>query len=170
MTEMTASHDHLLEVLDGLSEEQLNFKADPTSWSIAECTEHIALSETTIFGMIESALETPAKSSKRADVTLTDEQILEMVPDRSKKMKTSEAFEPSGKFGSHEATINAFKTKRVDHIKYVATTEDALRSHFAETPLGTIDAYQVLLFMSAHTERHILQIEEVLANEDFPEE
>ncbi|GHC62666.1 DinB family protein [Ulvibacter litoralis] len=170
MTEMTATHDHLEEVLDGLSEEQLNYKSDPNSWSIAECTEHIAISETNIFNMLTEALKSPADPSKKAAVKLTDEQILEMVVDRSKKMKTSEAFEPSGKFGSHDAAVAEFKAKRIDHIKYVATTEDNLRDHFAETPLGTVDAYQILLFMSAHTERHVLQMEEILANEDFPEE
>lgn len=170
MTEMTATHDHLLEALDGLSEEQLHFKPDPTSWSIAECTEHIAISETNIFSMIAGALKTPADPSKKAEVKFTDEQILKMVSDRTEKVKTSQAFEPSGKYGSHDATLKAFKTERIDHIKYIATTEDALRDHFTETPLGTMDAYQILLFMSAHTERHILQIEEVMANEEFPEE
>jgi hypothetical protein len=39
-----------------------------------------------------------------------------------------------------------------------------------ELPFGTIDAYQGILFMSAHTERHVRQIEEIMDDENFPEE
>jgi hypothetical protein len=31
-----------------------------------------------------------------------------------------------------------------------------------------VDAYQILLFMSAHTERHVRQIEEIVVHENFP--
>lgn len=168
MTEMTTSHDKLLATLDGLSEEQLNYKSTPDSWSIAECTEHIAISENNIFGMLQGTLKAPADASRRGEVKMTDEEILKMIADRSEKVKTQEAFEPTGKFGSHDATVKAFKSKRKSNIKYVATTEDDLRNHYAELPFGIIDSYQVLLFMSAHTERHIAQIEEVMADAKFP--
>lgn len=170
ISEMTKTNDHLVSALGGLSEDQLHFKASPQSWSIAECVEHIALSENNIFGMLQGTLATEADPSKRDEVKLTDEQILKMIVDRTNKVKTSEAFEPSGKFGSHEETLKSFITKRGENISYVKTTDDDLRNHYAELPFGTIDAYQVLLFMSAHTERHILQIEEVMEDENFPEE
>ncbi len=50
----------------------------------------------------------------------------------------------------------------------MATTEDDLRNHYAKFPFGVMDSYQVLLFMSAHTERHIYQIEEVKADPNLP--
>ncbi len=168
LAEMTTTHDHLLNTIKGLSEAQLNFKSSPDSWSIAECTEHIAISEGNIFGMIETALKTPANASRRSEVKMSDEQILAMIVDRSNKVKTSEAFEPSGKYGSHKATVDAFKAKRKSNMKFVASTEADLRNHYAELPFGTMDAYQILLFMSAHTERHVRQIEEVMANANFP--
>jgi hypothetical protein len=170
MTELTTSHDKLLSDLDGLSEEQLNYKSSPDSWSIAECTEHIAISENNIFGMLKGTLKTPADPSRRGEVKMGDEQILKMIADRSKKLKTQEVMEPTGKFGSHAATVKEFKTKRKASIQYIATTQDDLRNHYAEMPFGVMDAYQVLLFMSAHTDRHIAQIEEIMEDEDFPEE
>ncbi len=42
-----------------------------------------------------------------------------------------------------------------------------LRNHYAKSPVGTIDGLQILLFMSGHTERHVKQMEEVMAHEDF---
>jgi hypothetical protein len=93
-----------------------------------------------------------------------------MTEDRSQKVKTGEAFEPSGKYGSLEETVEEFKAKRKDHIEYVQNTQDDLRNRYQELPFGTVDAYQILLFMSGHTERHVQQMEEVMDDMDFPEE
>lgn len=166
--EMTKTQNHLLASLEGLSEAQLNFKSTPESWSIAECTEHIALSEYNIFGMLQGALAEEANPARREEVKMSNEQLLMIITDRSNKVKTFAAFEPSGKFGSVANSLAEFEKLRKEHIVYVNTTDDDLRNHFMELPFGTIDAYQILLFMSGHTERHVLQIEEVMAHEDFP--
>ncbi|MGB5821844.1 MAG: DinB family protein [Saonia sp.] len=168
--EMTRTHDHLLKVVEGLSEEQLSFKADPNSWSIAECVEHLAISENAFDQMLSGALQTPADTTKRSEVKMSDEQLLGIIVDRSNKVKTSEAFEPSGKFGSNKETITAFVTKRKEHIEYVKSTADDLRNHYGQLPFGTIDGYQIMLFMSGHTERHVKQMEEIMSNENFPSE
>jgi hypothetical protein len=168
IAEMTKTHDHFMSALQGLSQEQLDFKSDDTSWSIAECAEHIALSEEMIYGMFQGALETTPDASRRSEVKTSDEALIAMIADRSQKVKTSEAFEPSSKFGSHEATVEAFSSKRKMHMDYVKTTEEDLRNRYQQLPFGTIDAFQVLLFMSGHTERHVLQMEEVKSNPNFP--
>ena len=90
-----------------------------------------------------------------------------IITSRDQKVKTSEAFEPSGKFGSHVETVKAFVDKRGEHIEYLKTTEDDLRNHYGKLPFGTIDGLQILLFMSGHTERHVAQMEEVMAHTDF---
>tara|TARA_R110002096_G_scaffold106507_7_gene233992 strand:- start:41 stop:646 length:606 start_codon:yes stop_codon:yes gene_type:complete len=168
--EMTKSHDHFLNAIQGLNEEQLNYKATDDSWSIAECAEHIAISENMIFGLLQGTLANEADPSKRSEVKVSDEGLIAMIEDRSNKVKTSEAFEPSGKYGSFEETVEEFKSKRKEHIEYVKSTQDDLRNRYQQLPFGTVDAYQILLFMSGHTERHIKQMEEVMDDEDFPME
>ncbi|WP_411029101.1 DinB family protein [Spongiimicrobium sp. 3-5] len=168
--EMSKTQDHLLSTVAGLSEVQLSFKPDSTAWSISECVEHLAISENAFDQMLQGSLQAPADPAKRNEVKMTDEQLLGIITDRSKKVKTRESFEPTGKFGSHEETLKAFTAKRAEHIEYVKSTEDELRYHYGQLPFGTIDAYQVLLFMSGHTERHIKQMEEVKAHENFPSE
>jgi uncharacterized damage-inducible protein DinB len=170
MDHLSQTRDNLLSIIEGLSEEQLTYKANPESWSIAECVEHIAISENNIIEMVSGAVQVTADASKRSEVTISDEQLLGMITDRSNKVKTSEAFEPSGKFGSYEETLEAFTSKRQENIDYIQNTEDDLRNHYAQLPMGTVDAYQVVLFMSGHTERHTKQIEEVMANPGFPGE
>ena len=168
ITEMNNSSDHLLKAIKGLSAAQLNYKSGEGSWSVAECTEHIAISENNIFGMLEGALKTAADPSKRADVKVSDEALMAMIVDRTNKVKTQESFEPSGKFGTHEKTVSAFLEKRKANIKFVKETQEDLRNRYQQLPFGTIDAFQILLFMSAHTERHVRQIEEIMAGEGFP--
>jgi hypothetical protein len=167
---LSKTRDNMLSILEGLTEEQLNYKTSPDSWSIAECVEHIAISENNIMEMASGAVQVTADASKKSEVTISDEQLLGMITDRSNKVKTSEAFEPSGKFGSYEETLEAFTNKRQENIDYIQDTEDDLRNHYAQLPMGTVDAYQVILFMSGHTERHTKQIEEVMADPGFPGE
>ncbi|WP_297704655.1 DinB family protein [uncultured Eudoraea sp.] len=168
--ELTKTQAHMLESLNGLSEEQLNFKSSPESWSIAECVEHLAISENAFDQMLQESLKTPADPSKRADVKMTDKELMAMIRNRDTKIKTSEPFEPSGKFGSYEESLKTFQSKRVEHIVYMETTEDDLRNHYAQLPFGTVDAFQILMFMSGHTERHVKQMEEVKADNNFPKE
>ncbi len=170
VTELTKTKNRLTSTIAGLSEAQLNFKSASESWSVAECVEHLAISETMIDGMLQGALKVAADPSKRDSVQLSDEKMMAMISSRDQKVKTSEAFEPSGKFGSLEETVKEFTDKRDAHITYVKDTEDDLRNHYAKSPIGTLDGLQVLLFISAHTERHVAQMEEVKAHTDFPRE
>ncbi|MEB8328474.1 DinB family protein [Flavobacteriaceae bacterium KMM 6897] len=170
ISELSRTQEMVQETVKNLSVEQLNFKSSPESWSIAEGVEHLAISENSFSEMFNGSLQTPADPSKRDEVKLSDEELSAIITDRSNKVKTPQPFEPSGKFGSHEETLKAFNSKRTEHLSYVENSEDDLRNHFGQLPFGTVDAYQILLFMSGHTERHVKQMEEVLADEDFPME
>ena len=158
----------ILKRVSGLSPEQLNFKPDTASWSVAECVEHIAISETNMFGFMQASLKKPADPSKRNENKISEDDLVKMVTDRSTKRPTSEAFKPSGKFGSYEATLQEFQTKRANSINYIKTTADDLRNHYYEFPFGTLDAYQVIVFMAGHSKRHTDQIEEIMKNVNFP--
>ncbi len=167
-TELKKTQKRLLSTIKGLSKAQLNFKSSPESWSIAECVEHLAIAENNIFGMLTAALKTPADPSRRSEVKVADEKLLAMIADRTNKAQAPAPFQPSGKFGSYKATVKEFKTKRAAHIKYIKKTKDDLRNRYQQFPFGTIDGLQIVLFMSGHTERHIQQIEEVMAHNNFP--
>lgn len=167
---LTETRDHMLTVLDGLSEEQLNFKPEEGVWSIAEVAEHIAISEATFGGLVHKSVADGPNPALKDSLVFKDDQIMPMITDRSNKVKTSEAFEPSGKFGSFEATVQAFLDKRNELIDYVKTTDDDLRNRYnSNLPFGTVDALQLIIFNAAHTERHVLQMEEVMTDENFPE-
>jgi hypothetical protein len=53
----------------------------------------------------------------------------------------------------------------------VRDTQDDLRGHFFDHPvLKTLDTYQWILLLSAHSQRHTAQLNEVKANPNFPKE
>jgi hypothetical protein len=170
MSALHASRKLFLDSVAGLSDAQLNFRPAPEKWSIAEVAEHVALSEQFIFQAVEGALKSPARE-KMADPGKMDEKVLAGVSDRSVKAKAPEPLRPQNKFKSSADAIAAFQSLRDTHIKYLSVTQDALREHFRKNSgLGDLDAYQWLLLMSAHTERHVAQINEVKASPDFPKQ
>lgn len=167
---LTETRDHMSKVLDGLTEEQLNFKPEEEAWSIAECAEHLAISENAFGGLIQKTVAAGPNPALKDSLKFKDDQLMGMIVDRSNRVKTSEPFEPSGKFGSHEATVKAFIDKRNEHIAYIGSTEDDLRNRFnSDLPFGTIDGLQLIIFTAGHTERHVKQMEEIMANKLFPQ-
>lgn len=156
----------LADEIKGLSETQLNWKPSDSVWSAAGCVEHIAISEKNLFDWYSGIMKAPATPERRSEVKMADDQIKAMLTNRSFKVKTREGFYPTGMSASQALAL--FNERREALIKYMSDTKEDLRNHIAETPLGVVDAYQLLLFLSAHTKRHTLQIAELKAHPDFP--
>jgi predicted DNA-binding protein YlxM (UPF0122 family) len=167
---LQATHDAFLKSIAGLSENQWKFKPAPDRWSVAEVAEHIAVSESTIFGMVQGkVMAAPATPEKRTEIKVTDQQILTMVPDRSHKAQAPEFLKPTSRWATEAELTKAFEQSRQATMDYVRTTNDDLRDHLGPHPLlGPLDAYQWILLISAHSERHTKQIEEVKADPNFP--
>ena len=166
---MEQTRDAILQDVKGLTPAQLNFKADSTRWSVAQCVEHIALAENGIMMGIQMGLQSPADPSKRDSVKLTDQQVMNFLTDRSRKFQAPEMLKPDGKFGSYQAALDSFIERRNRNIQYVTTTQDDLRDHYFIIPgIAYLDDYQAVLFLTAHSKRHTLQLEEVKANPAFP--
>ena len=165
---LKASQKAVVKAVKGLSDAQLNYKPDSDTWSIAECLEHITISEGALTALRQETLKSNPDPNLKANLPLPDEQVVSIISDRSQKVKTRSELEPSNSFGGTDGTLAAFKKKRKASIKYIKSTDDDLRSHFYEFPFGKVDAYQIILFMSGHTVRHVKQIKEVKNSGGFP--
>jgi len=166
---MEQTRDALVSDVKGLSPEQLNFKADSTRWSVAQCVEHIALAEEGLTTVIKMNLKSPADPSKRDSLKYTDQQIIDFLTNRTQKFQAPEMLRPTGKFSSFQAALDSFIVRRNKNIEFIKTTQEDLRNHIWVTPgFGMIDDYQAVLFMVAHSRRHTLQLEEVKASPGFP--
>jgi DinB superfamily len=166
---MVSTRDTILLDVRGLSAAQLNFKADSTRWSVAQCVEHIALAEAALTMAYQQALNSAADPSKRDSIKYSDQQIIHFLTDRSRKFQAPEMLKPVGSFGSFQASLDSFVARRNRNIEFIKTTQADLRDHCSSFPgVGMVDDYQVVLFMVSHSKRHTLQLEEVKANPNFP--
>jgi len=153
----------------GLSEAQWNFKSAPERWSVAQVVEHIAAAEDLLRGTItEKVMVAPAVPDR--DVKHIDEMVVTMVTDRSHKADAPEPLRPVNRFGSPADALKHFVESRMQTEDFLKKTPD-LRAHAVDSPLGAkLDAYEWVLFIAAHSERHTKQINEVKADPNFPKQ
>jgi hypothetical protein len=171
MSDFHATRKVFLDSVAGLSDAQWNFKPSAERWSIAECAEHIAVAEDVIFEMVQKMITSPAEPEKKEKVRGKDEAVLRMVRDRSSKFQAPEFLAPKRRWPDREALVAHFKHSRDRNIAYLQTTQDDLRSHFLDHPaMKTLDAYQWMLLISAHSERHTSQINEVKTDPNYPKQ
>jgi DinB superfamily len=161
--ELERTQAKLLASVEGLSEAQWNYKPAPDRWSVAETFEHITTAEPFIRAMVAKSLETPAKEGSKKD-----EMVLTGVVDRSKKFKAPEPLQPAHKFASAADAVAAYKKERAETIKLAGSEADFRAQGSDHFIFGPLDSHGWGLFLSAHSERHTLQIEEVKASEGFP--
>lgn len=171
LTELKDTKNDVLQSVKGLSEAQLNFKASPDRWSIKECFYHITLSEKALWNQLIASMAESPKPEQRGEIKVTDEDIVKMVEDRSQKGQTVDLLKPSqANWKNLTEAMAAFKAARAEHIKYAKSTTEDLRNHIIQLPFGKVDAYQFILFVSAHSNRHMQQINEIKADPGFPKD
>jgi hypothetical protein len=166
ISHLHATRKMLLDSIAGLSQAQWTFKPAPDRWSVAECAEHVVLTDEQIFGRLRRILQSPGAAS--GATREQDEQLYRSMLDRSRKFKNDEPTQPTGRWATIAALASSFREERDRTIEYVRTTEENLRVRAAESQSGSRDAYQLLVVMAAHTERHVAQIDEVKADPNFP--
>src|SRR5438477_3699946 len=161
------NRDGVIAATKGLSDGQMKFKPAPDRWSVAETLEHIALAEDFLYqNVTDKIMKSPAGAADR-DTAKADAMVLAMIPDRSHKAQAPPPLVPTGRWSPSE-TLAHFQKSRTQTIAFLQTTPD-LREHVAESPLGQpLDAYEWLLFVAAHSDRHTKQILEVKADPNFP--
>jgi hypothetical protein len=161
----------LIKTVDGLTPTQLSFKADPSRWSVEDCVKHIAMAEMGIWKTVQDGLSQPPNPEKRADIKMTDEQLVKAIQDRSSKFQAPEPLQPQNTpFKSVTEALTSFKENRGKVIAYIDDTQEDMRNHVINFPVGMMDAYQLILLMSAHSNRHTQQIKEVIADPNFPKQ
>src|ERR1700730_3057998 len=164
---LETTRKNIEEATRGLSDAQWNFKSAPDRWSVAECVEHIAATEDRLQGMvIAQVMKAPGAPDR--DVAKVDTMVMTMIPDRSHKAQAPEELKPTNRFGGPDGSLRHFEETRTKTEDLLKNTPD-LRAHAVDSPMGVkLGAYEWILFMGAHSERHTKQILEVKADPNFP--
>lgn len=168
--QLETSKKTVLATIEGLNDAQWRFKPAPNVWSVAQCAEHIVLAEDYLFGASQMVLKSPAVPRAENSNAEFDKRLVAGVEDRSHKVTAPEPITPSaeGKFANPADAAREFIARRDKTIAYVKATQDDLRVHLVDSPLGKIDDYQFLLLLSSHSIRHSLQMKEVQGNASYP--
>ena len=166
---LETTQKNIVDATRGLSEAQWNFKPSVFKWSVAQVMEHIAASEDLLRQIAEGQIKQAPPVPDR-DLKKTDDRVLEVIPDRSKKFQAPEQLRPRNQFGTPQAALKHFLDSRAITVELLKKTPD-LRAHVVDSGLlGKIDAYERILFIGAHSERHTRQLLEVKADPKFPKQ
>lgn len=153
----------------GFTEAQWRFKPSPEQWSAAECVEHIVVVEQSLLRTLQRLAAGPSGTEAvLASTRGKDEIILRAVPTRRGKAQAPERAQPANRWPDVATLIASFVETRDQTILYVRSTDAPLRtiSH-PHMVFGPLDGYQWLLFLGAHSERHLKQLLEGTAAPGF---
>lgn len=162
------TRDGVLAATRSLSPAQLNFKPAPDRWSVAEVAEHLAATEGFLMNLVLTQVMTAPARAEATDVKAIDEFVLKAIPDRTTKLKAPEPLVPTNRFNTPADSLKQFTEGRAKTRAFLTETKE-LRDHALDSPLGQkLDAYQWVLFIAAHSDRHTKQMLEVKADPNFP--
>ena len=151
----------------GLNKTQLDFKPAPDKWSIRQCIEHLVITEKNTSEIAVQNLQQPSEPSRRNEIAIKDEDIIQAITRHF--VKPSKEKTPTGSLKTNSRYVEEFRSLREKNINFLKTTTADLRNHFIEYPtVGTMDNYQLLLMLAAHTRQYIVLINEIKANPRFP--
>lgn len=142
-------------------------RAAPDSWSVAETVEHLAIFEegmSKLFNIILTKAE--AGGMRRAEGQPFRPVSLEQVAERSRQEKYTapEIVRPRGETSVSESlarlrrsrdSINALRP-RIEELDLASMT-------YPHPAFGPLDFYQWLVMIGLHEDRHLRQIETILA-------
>ena len=161
---LDASRARLRQALAASSQEQLNRRPVDGGWTALECAEHLVLTEQALGKVVRDMLGGTPDPALPLQLRGRDGAVVAAMSDRSQKRKTFDFLMPNGAYATGPAVLDAFLARRADTMDLVRSSKDAVH-HFAAPleGLGVLDAYQWLLLIAAHTDRHIEQIGETIS-------
>lgn len=128
-----------------------------------DCVEHVAGAENFMLGLLKG----PSRP-RSADAPNREQLFLERVANRSSKVEAPERGRPTGRFPTLDAARKQFETSRAGTILFAEQNTEDLRATEVPHPLfGEVSAYELLIIMAKHAERHAQQIEEIKSSPAF---
>lgn len=154
----------LAQELHGLTPVQLNFHPGPGHWSILEVLEHLTIAEPQYWQWTQDCLKQPPAAFTRPKHP--DEGTLWYGIDRTERNKTAPAREAKGELKDAAKGLAAFQKLRAEMLAAAKASQEDFRGR--EIQKSGTDLYQWFLMISVHSQRHLLQIQEIKASPGYP--
>lgn len=162
-----------LKVLNG---SQLNWKYSPERWSIAECLDHLAVTNNLYLkGILNQVTEKQVICDDSTELVrhrLFGKLIIKAVdPYNSKKTKTFKVFYPAS--SNYDSTVieNLIQVQK-ELINFVAGSVNLNFNKYSLTSPASRFIHEnfcdVLEIIRLHNQRHLHQINEIISSDKFP--
>lgn len=169
LKEITLQNIDFAQKLYDLSNEKINWRNDPRSWSILECLEHLNIYGNFYLPEIESTIRKTSNSSESEFYPgFLGDYFAKSMQSKAKlnKMKTFKKTDPIGsKLGRN--VIEIFITQQNKLLELLQASEEVnlnkLKTGISITKWIRIKLGDTFRFVIYHNQRHILQAERVLA-------
>ncbi len=163
------TRDDFLVTVGSVSDAQWDFRPGPDRWSIGLIAEHLGRVELGLFSRVELALEGETNPDWES-LTEKNGLIEQTLQDRGTPRHAPERVVPTGTVGREEA-LRIYRERRVRSLTFAETTTAQLKTHTLDhhrPVFGTLNAFQWLLYIPLHNQRHIEQIAEIKTAPDYP--
>lgn len=160
-----------------LSAQSLNWKPSQTQWSIAECLEHLAMSEAAFTPIVSRALERGQSRFRVASPPAYQPTwmgawlIRYVLPESPKKLKAPKVFQPSGA-SAISGSLDRFLKEQDAFLNFVRQSAgidyNKVRLRSPVTPLVRYSLADAFVVVVVHAQRHLQQARRVRSAPAFP--
>jgi uncharacterized damage-inducible protein DinB len=164
---MDATRNRLYARVGGLSEAQESARAAEGAWSVREIVEHLAIMEERLSRMmavmLAKAESAGAPSAAQAMQPFTLDHFIE--GNRGQKFQAPEQVRPTGE-ESIAALLERLRASRnfLSGLQQRMEATDLSAMSYPHPAFGPLNVYQWLALIGLHEERHLAQIESLLAS------
>jgi len=135
------------------------FSPAPDRWSVAQLVEHLSIVEGGVVKVVERLLS----NAEEADAPGTFEPVsVEEFVERSRgvKLEAPERVRPTGALAVADSLARLKDSRAALHaLRPRIERADGRALRFPHPAWGPLDLYQWLLFVGAHEDRHLAQLE-----------
>jgi uncharacterized damage-inducible protein DinB len=151
--------------VESLDEKQRSFHPDAGTWSVAEIVEHLAIIEGNMVRLVSKLLgKIESEANEQTPTPMPPFSLDEYAAQVSEvKLEAPETIRPGGapladslaRMRASRAALNALRPR--------VEAADGTRAEYPHPYFGPLNVYQWLAFIGMHEERHLGQIERLLA-------
>jgi len=158
----------------GLSEEQLNWKPAPESWSVGQCLDHLIKSNEEFFPELEAIASGTRKNSLWQNWSplsgIAGAFLVSTLKRDGQKVKTNQKMTPPSDIPAD--IIERFEKHQKEFTERIHAAQNAdWRKVVLTSPFVKIMTYRMDVGLKAlieHEKRHVRQAKRVVAEEEFP--
>ncbi len=166
------TRERLKDRLAGLSAKQESFRPASGGWSLAEIVEHLAILESRLLGLITVMVNKAEKAGLRRDSENTqfNPVSLEHIIERSLKEKYNapETAQPQGGVSVQESLERLRESRAsLSALRPRIEAADSSNARYPHPAFGPLNLYEWLVMIGVHEERHLRQIEALMASPEY---